>query len=188
MEKQKSNEKWLSGDAHEDIVTIGAKTLRVKSQMIEEITHINNLQLYDKLVFLLRELKGAGLASNQIGVNKRVIVVEVRQTDVFPNRPVSPLYVMINPVLIEESGEIVEDWEGCYSVPGIMGMVPRYEKIKMQYFDANGKKIVETYSGYLARVIMHEYDHLDGTIFLDRMRSMESITTVKNYMKNYHGK
>jgi len=86
-------------------------------------------------------------------------------------------------MIVEQSGAIEIGWEGCFSVPGLMGLVPRAETITVQYTSAVGADVAEQYSGYVARVIQHEIDHLDGVEFVDRMTSMESLTTVTNYVE-----
>ena len=126
---------------------------------------------------------GAGLAAPQIAAPVKLIVVEVRKTDVFPDRPTSPLLQMINPVVVEQSGTTEIGWEGCFSVPGLMGLVPRAETITVGYTAVDGASVTEQYSGYLARVIQHEIDHLNGVEFVDRMTTMESLTTVTNYVE-----
>jgi peptide deformylase len=90
---------------------------------------------------------------------------------------------MINPVIVEQSETANTDWEGCFSVPGFMGLVPRAETITVQYISAGGADVTALYSGYVARVIQHEIDHLNGVEFVDRMTSMESLTTVTNYLE-----
>lgn len=90
---------------------------------------------------------------------------------------------MINPAIVELSGTTETGWEGCFSVPGLMGLVPRAETISVQYTAADGIDVTEQYSGYVARVIQHEIDHLGGVEFVDRMTSMESLTTVTNYLE-----
>jgi peptide deformylase len=134
------------------------------------------------MVERLRGLNGAGLAAPQVGAAVRVIVIEVRRTDVFPDRPETPLLQMVNPVITGRSGPELTDWEGCFSVPGLMGKVPRAERVTVEYSAPDGSQVTEDYEGYAARVIQHEVDHLDGIEFLDRMRSMKTITTVQNYL------
>jgi peptide deformylase len=135
------------------------------------------------MVALLRELKGAGLAAPQVAWPAAAVVVEVRKTAVFPDRPESPLYVMVNPSIESASDEIEEDWEGCFSVPGLMGRVPRHQSVEVAYLDENGQEHEQRFSGYVARVVQHELDHLAGKVFLDRMTSMASITTVANWLR-----
>lgn len=138
------------------------------------------------MVAQLRALSGAGIAANQLGEPLAVVVVEVRKTDFFPDRPESPLYVMINPEILETSNDTEDDWEGCYSVPGLMGRVPRTSSVRVRYVTPEGESKDERFAGYLSRVIQHECDHLDGRLFLDRMHSMESVSTIENYAKFHH--
>ena len=90
---------------------------------------------------------------------------------------------MINSVIVVGSESVLVDWEGCFSVPGLMGLVPRVETITVEYRNPTGDLVVGEYSGYVARVIQHEVDHLDGVEFVDRMRDMRSLTTVQNYLE-----
>ena len=110
-------------------------------------------------------------------------MVEVRQTDVFAGRPETPLLQMVNPEIIGLSESGLTDWEGCFSVPGLMGRVPRAERPTVAYTTPEGRQVTEDYDGYAAHVIQHEIDHLDGIEFLDRMPSMKTITNVQNYLE-----
>jgi peptide deformylase len=184
MSQAKSNTKWMTGQAHESIVTIGDPLLKTPPQPIHDFEQ--SRALFDKMVGLLRELNGAGLAAPQIGESWEAIVVEVRKTDVFPDRPQSPLIMMANPRIIETCSEIEDGWEGCFSVPGIMGKVPRHRHIRVQYLSPDGTHCEEDYSGYVARVIQHEVDHLNAIEFVERMETMESLTTVANYLRFHH--
>jgi peptide deformylase len=167
------------------IVTVGDPELRQECKIVHSVESVKtNCQM---MVDFLRELNGAGLAAPQIRLKERIIVVEVRKTDLFPNRPVSALYVMINPEIINFSEDVEEGWEGCFSIPNLMGLVERSKVIKVKYLDIEGEENCETFEGYLARVIQHECDHLDGYLFLDRMKSMESLCSVENY-KLFHMK
>lgn len=181
MELAKSDRGWMSGVAGDGVVTIGDPRLKAKTEMIRDVHDVADL-LAD-MMDRLRELNGAGLAAPQIGASVKVIVVEVRKTDVFPDRPTSPLLEMINPVIVRQSEAAEIGWEGCFSVPGLMGLVPRAKTVIIEYISADGADVTGQYSGYVARVIQHEIDHLDGIEFIDRMTSMESLTTVTNYLE-----
>lgn len=181
MNLAKSDRGWMSGIAGDDVVTIGDPRLKAETQPIGDVQAVADLLA--RMVARLRELNGAGLAAPQIGAPVKVVVVDVRKTDVFPDRPTSPLLRMINPMIVEQSGITETGWEGCFSVPGLMGLVPRAEAIVVEYTSADGKHVTEPYSGYVARVIQHEIDHLEGVEFVDRMTSMQSLTTVTNYLE-----
>jgi peptide deformylase len=176
-----SDASWKAGGAHPDIVTVGDPALRRPVEPVDDLAAAS--AKLAGVVTLLRELRGAGLAAPQVGWPAAAVVVEVRKTEVFPDRPESPLYVMVNPSIEVSSDVIEEDWEGCFSVPGLMGRVPRHQLVQVTYLDQNGERHEQRFSGYVARVVQHELDHLTGTVFLDRMTSMASITTVANWLR-----
>lgn len=181
MTLAKSDRGWMSGVAGEGIVTIGDPRLKAPTAAVAAIGDVTDL--LTTMVDGLRALNGAGLAAPQIGASVKAVVVEVRKTDVFPDRPECPLLRMVNPVIVERSASVLVDWEGCFSVPGLMGLVPRAETITVEYLNVDGSPVSEQYSGYVARVIQHEVDHLDGVEFVDRMADMTSLTTVSNYLQ-----
>lgn len=185
MTLAKSDRGWIAGVAGDGIVTIGDPRLKAPTAAVDDVGDVAGLLA--RMVGGLRSLNGAGLAAPQIGASVKVVVVEVRKTDVFPDRPECPLLQMINPVVVARSESSLVDWEGCFSVPGLMGLVPRARTITVEYVSADGARVVEEYSGYVARVIQHEVDHLDGTEFVDRMKSMDSLTTVQNYLNFQRG-
>ncbi len=180
MTLAKSDRGWMSGAAGEGIVTIGDPRLKAPTAAVTDPAEVADLLA--GMVEGLRTLNGAGLAAPQIGASVKVVVVEVRKTDVFPDRPTSPLLQMVSPVIVERSASTLLDWEGCFSVPGLMGLVPRAEQITVEYLTPAGGHARERYSGYVARVIQHEVDHLDGVEFVDRMPDMTSLSTVTNYL------
>lgn len=179
---KQSDSAWLAGGARSGIVTVGDPRLRAPVEKIESVDTVADR--VDGMVTLLREMKGAGLAAPQVGWSAAAAVVEVRKTEAFPDRPESPLYVLLNPEVVDTgTEEAVEDWEGCFSVPGLMGRVPRYDWLTVRYTDRDGTEVTETFTGYVARVVQHELDHLDGKIFLDRMTSMASLSTIANWQQ-----
>lgn len=185
MTLPRSNQDWIAGIAGDGMVTVGDPRLKEPTALVRDARDV--LTLLDSMTGRLRDLNGAGLAAPQIGSSVRAVVIEVRRTDVFPDRPETPLLQMINPVITGRSGTEVTDWEGCFSVPGLMGQVPRAQHVTVSYMTPDGGQVTEEYEGYAARVVQHEVDHLDGTEFLDRMRSMTTITTVQNYLAFHRG-
>ena len=178
----KSDSRWASGEGLPSVVTIGDPALRAIAEQQRGITSLK--PLCEELVAKLREFKGAGLAASQIGRSEPVVVVEVRRTDLFPDREESPLYVMINPKIVEYIEPIEMGWEGCFSVPGLMAHVPRHQSVKVTWTDVDGTDHHSTFSDYLARVVQHEVDHLQGILFTDRM-NVSTLSTVANW-KRYH--
>ena len=115
---------------------------------------------------------GAGLAAPQIGENVRVVIFEVDNSSRYPNREPIPFTVLINPVLTPSAEEKIDDWEGCLSVPGMRGLVARYPTLRYTGFDEIGNAIDRTVTGFHARVVQHEVDHLDGVLYPMRITDM----------------
>ncbi|WP_369375099.1 peptide deformylase [Promicromonospora sp. Populi] len=92
---------------------------------------------------------------------------------------------MLNPVIVERSSETVLDWEGCFSMPGYMGLVPRAASLTVRYTAESGEAVTREFTGYAARVVQHETDHLDGFVYIDRMPDMTSLTTTQNYLDHH---
>ena len=120
----------------------------------------------------MRALDGAGLAAPQIGVGLRVVVFEVQANPRYPLAEPVPLTVLVNPEITPLGDEVAEDWEGCLSVPGLRGLVPRYEHIRYRGLAPDGSAVERTVSGFHARVVQHECDHLDGILYPRRIEEL----------------
>ena len=118
----------------------------------------------------MRSLDGAGLAAPQIGVALQVVIFGIDHNPRYPDAEAVPHTVLINPVLTALGDEMVEDWEGCLSVPGLRGMVPRHARIRYQGYDQFGAAIDRSVEGFHARVVQHECDHLIGVLYPMRVR------------------
>ena len=116
---------------------------------------------------------GVGLAAPQIGVNLRVVIFEVNKNPRYPDAETVPQTVLINPVLTPLTDAMEDGWEGCLSIPGMRGLVPRYTHLRYQGCDEYGALIDRTVSGFHARVVQHECDHLDGILYPMRIRDMK---------------
>jgi peptide deformylase len=122
----------------------------------------------------MRELSGAGIAAPQIGVSLRVVIFELKDNPRYPHLAPVPYTVLVNPTLTPLGTEEDEGWEGCLSVPGMRGLVPRFKRLRYQGFDAKGARIDRTVEGFHARVVQHEVDHLDGILFPQRVRDLRN--------------
>jgi peptide deformylase len=120
----------------------------------------------------MRDLNGAGLAAPQIGVGQRVVIFGFESNPRYPEEDAIPFTVLINPRLTALSEAVDEGWEGCLSVPGMRGLVPRYRELRYTGFDADGNPIDRTVSDFHARVVQHEVDHLDGILYPRRIRDL----------------
>ncbi|MGH8299085.1 MAG: peptide deformylase [Steroidobacteraceae bacterium] len=122
----------------------------------------------------VRALNGAGLAAPQIGVGLRVVIFEVTSNPRYPDASPIPHTVLVNPELTALGDEQEEDWEGCLSVPGLRGLVPRFRKLRYRGFDLEGTPFERTVEGFHARVVQHEVDHLDGILYPERVRDLRN--------------
>ena len=120
----------------------------------------------------MHAMDGAGLAAPQIGVGLRVVVFGFDSNPRYPEAGSVPYTVLINPVLTPLSDEVEDDWEGCLSVPGLRGAVPRWKQLRYEGYDRSGGYIVRDVDGFHARVVQHETDHLDGILYPMRVRDM----------------
>lgn len=120
----------------------------------------------------MAELSGAGLAAPQIGVSQRVVIFGVEANPRYPHVEPVPTTVLVNPVLTPIGNDMEDGWEGCLSVPGLRGLVSRHLNLRYTGFDRHGKPIDRTVSGFHARVVQHECDHLDGVLYPMRLRDI----------------
>jgi peptide deformylase len=126
----------------------------------------------EDLLDTMKHANGAGLAAPQIGISLQIVVFGFEKNVRYPNEDPIPQTILINPVITPLSPDIESGWEGCLSVPGLRGLVPRYEHIRYQGLDAHGQMIDRTVSGFHARVVQHECDHLIGTLYPMRIEDM----------------
>lgn len=144
-------------------------------QRADPVIHFDTHQLHELLADMrdtMQALNGAGLAAPQIGVGLRVVIFGVQYSARYPDAEAVPETVLINPVITPLGDAMEEDWEGCLSVPGLRGLVPRHAHIRYQGLDEYGDEIDHTVSGFHARVVQHECDHLDGILYPMRIRDM----------------
>ena len=174
------------------VARMGHPVLRAKARAIEpaEIATPAFQKLIDDMFDTMREYSGIGLAAPQIHESVRLFVAGLRPsrlTGEMSDDNEMPFVAIINPEIIAvpspgaDTIEIVEDWEGCLSIPDIRGRVPRPKSIKVRAFNRDGKRVEMQASGLPARVILHETDHLDGVLFFDRMKSLDTLTYLDEY-------
>lgn len=167
------------------VARLGHPVLRQIAEPVspDQITTPGVQQLIDDMIDTLYEYDGAGLAAPQVHVSYQIVVMEVGKNPRYPEAPSIPLTVYINPEITPLTEDTDEDWEGCLSVPGLRGQVPRYTKIRLRAYDRQGERIDFVTEGFHARVIQHECDHLQGKVYLDRMRDMSSLTFIEEFVK-----
>ncbi len=162
-----------------EVLKMGDPRLLEKSRPVEAFGTPQLRELVADMRDTMAHLNGAGLAAPQIGVPLRVVIFGVTRNPRYPDAEEVPDTVLINPVITPIGEEIEEDWEGCLSVPGMRGVVPRFKRLRYRGFDESGLAIDRTVEGFHARVVQHEYDHLDGILYPMRIRDMSKFGFVE---------
>ncbi len=151
-------------------------------------------RLIDDMFDTMREYQGVGLAAPQVHESLRLFVCGFapsphdEEDERVPDEDRVPLMALVNPEITPVGADLTEDWEGCLSIPDIRGRVPRARQITVRGYDRGGKRIELRVSGFTARVVQHETDHLDGVLFFDRMRSFESLTFLEEFNRYGSGR
>jgi peptide deformylase len=154
------------------VLKMGDPVLLQVAKLVKKFDTPELRQLLKDMHDTMEALDGAGLAAPQIGVSQQVVIFGVKKNRRYPDAEEVPYTVLINPVITPVEKEMEDGWEGCLSVPGMRGVVPRYHSIRYQGFDQHGKKIDRTVSDFHARVVQHECDHLLGILYPMRMKDM----------------
>lgn len=154
------------------VLRMGEESLFERSSEVNEFGSAELDSLLQDLWDTMAAEQGAGLAAPQIGVNSRVVVFGYDANPRYPDEPAIPETVLINPVITMLGDAIEAGWEGCLSVPGMRGLVPRYTHILYSGFDQHGRPIEREVSDFHARVVQHECDHLDGILYPQRINDM----------------
>ena len=151
------------------VLRMGDPLLRQVASPVESFATPELQQLVDDMADTMQNCDGAGLAASQIGVLQRVVVFGVEHNPRYPDAEPVPFTVLVNPRITPLSELREPGWEGCLSVPGMRGLVPRYTHIRYRGFDPSGRPIDRQVDGFHARVVQHECDHLDGILYPERI-------------------
>ena len=170
------------------IAQLGNPGLREQARPVENLSSPIIKELIADLKETAFDANGLGLAAPQVYQSYRMFIVACHPTPRYPNAPTVPPTIVINPEILSASEEKLKDWEGCLSIPGIRALVPRHKTITVKYTTEDGKIVQCEYSDILARIFQHEFDHLNGLVFLDRLESIRDIVTEKEYQRIVSGK
>jgi peptide deformylase len=172
------------------VARLGHPILRQRAEPIspEAIGAPEIQRLIDDMLETMNDHDGAGLAAPQVHVSRRLVVYGVQRNPRYPDAEEVPLTVLVNPVITPATGEEDEDWEGCLSVPDLRGQVPRVTRVQVQAHGRDGRRLAFTADGFHARVVQHECDHLDGIVYLDRMRSMATLSFLPEFHRYWLGR
>ncbi len=155
------------------IIKMGEPVLQAVAEPVREFNTPELHQLVADMHETMQASDGVGIAAPQIGVSLQVVIFGFEDNPRYPEAPSVPWTVLINPVLTPLSDEIEDGWEGCLSVPGLRGVVPRYTRLRYQGFDEKGQPIDRVAEGFHARVVQHECDHLAGILYPQRIRDLQ---------------
>jgi len=151
---------------------MGHPVLRERAKPVEQFGTPELRALLQDMQDTMAHKNGAGLAAPQIGVSQRIVIFGVDHNPRYPDAEAVPFTVLVNPKITMLTREVEEDWEGCLSVPGMRGVVPRYTKLRYSGFDIEGNPIERVAEGFHARVVQHECDHLDGILYPQRITDL----------------
>jgi peptide deformylase len=156
------------------VLRMGDPRLLERSREVERFDTPELHALIEDMQDTMRALSGAGLAAPQIGVQQRVVIFGFTSSPRYPNAEPVPFTVLINPLITPLGEQTEEGWEGCLSVPGMRGLVPRFAHIRYRGFDQYGQPIDRSVRDFHARVVQHECDHLDGILYPTRIRDLRN--------------
>ena len=155
--------------------------LRKMARPVESVNSPDVQALIDGLIETLTVSNGVGIAAPQVGVSLRLFVIAPGPDPSRPDVPEAGPVAIINPEITGHSPEIVKDWEGCLSIPGIRGLVPRFRSVALRYQRRDGVSEEAEFTDFIARICQHEYDHLEGLVYLDRMDGVKDIISDDYY-------
>jgi peptide deformylase len=166
-----------------EITQLGNPVLRQIAQPVDNIQAPNVQFLIQQMLATLQQANGVGIAAPQVGHSQQIIIIASRSNPRYPHAPEMEPTPMINPRLLSHSDQVVKDWEGCLSIPGIRGPVPRFQSVEVEYIGPDGKVCHRELTDFVARIFQHEYDHLQGFVFLDRVESVQELVTEQEYLQ-----
>lgn len=161
------------------IAQIGHPVLRTRARELShnELMDDRMQRFIDDLVETMRDANGAGLAAIQVYEPVRIVAIEVDNNPRYPYKPKIPLTILVNPVLMPITTEVFDNFEGCLSVPNLRGVVPRFAVVRVSGWDRHGQLVEREVKGLSAGTFQHEVDHLDGVLFVDRVKDPTSFCT-----------
>ncbi len=164
------------------ITQLGRPVLRRSLKPVGSLTPAV-ARLLDDMIVTMKKAQGVGIAANQVGVDKRIFIVAPEPSVRYPRAPKWPPLAMINPALLRASKEMETGWEGCLSIPGIRGRVPRHRWVEIAFTTDAGIRRRARLAGFVARIFQHEFDHINGRVYLDRVRDTRTLMTETEYRK-----
>jgi peptide deformylase len=165
------------------IAQLGQPVLREVAGRIADPTDPAVQALIDDMLATVADANGVGIAAPQVFEPLSLFIIASRPNPRYPHAPQMAPKAMLNPELVWVSDEKEKGWEGCLSIPGLRGLVPRHTRIGVRYLTRTGEVREEEYADFLARVFQHEFDHVQGVVFIDRLESTRELVTEKEYLR-----
>ena len=165
------------------ITQLGEPVLRANAKPVGNPVAPHIQTLIADMIATMKKADGVGIAAPQVGVGLRLFIVAPEPSARYPKAPRVPPVAMINPKLVGHSKATITDWEGCLSIPGIRAKVPRYKTVDIEFTAANGKQYRARLTDFIARIFQHEFDHIGGHVYLDRVRDTRTFMTEAQYRK-----
>lgn len=165
------------------IAQLGQPVLRNTARMVADPSNPVVQALIEDMLATVADVNGVGIAAPQVFESLQLFIVASHPSPRYPHAPALEPTVMINPEITWMSNDLEKGWEGCLSIPGIRSLVPRHTRIAVRYFTRKGEHREEELTGFVARIFQHEFDHLSGVVFIDRVDSTIEIVTEREYLR-----
>lgn len=166
------------------IAQLGQPVLRAVAEKIARPDDPAVQSLIEDMLVTVADANGVGIAAPQVFESLSLFIVAPYPNSRYPHAPAMEPAAMINPEIVWASDEMEKGWEGCLSIPGLRGLVPRHKSIAVRYLDRKGELREAEYEGFLARVFQHEFDHVQGVVFIDRLENTRELMTEKEYLRS----
>ncbi|HLF95548.1 MAG TPA: peptide deformylase [Methylococcaceae bacterium] len=184
MSQEPEHDQTRHAVVHRPIRTLGDPVLREIARPLSELWTPKLRELVDDMLRAVHARGGVGIAAPQVGESLRLFIVASRPNERYPDAPFMQPEAIFNPEIEWASDEMIKGWEGCLSVPGLRGQVPRARRIRARCIDPDsGETVVREYADFIARVFQHELDHLNGIVFPDRVESSEDLVSEEVYRR-----
>ncbi len=168
------------------ITQLGEAVLRRISKNVPWPLSRAHDRLIDDMISTMKKARGVGIAAPQVGAGLNLFIVAPEPSVRYPRAPHMAPVAMINPKLVRKSKKMVTDWEGCLSIPGLRGRVPRYHAIEIEFTARDGRRLRGKLTGFVARIFQHEFDHINGHVYLDRVKDPRTFIMETEYRKLRH--
>ena len=165
------------------ITQLGEPVLRRSSKPVQLPLTKSQDRFIDDMIATMKKAKGVGIAAPQVNVGLRMFIVAPEPSRRYPKSPTMAPVAMMNPKLVKHSKKMVTDWEGCLSIPGLRARVPRYHAIEIEFTARDGSRMRAELTGFIARIFQHEFDHINGNVYLDRVKDSRTFMMESEFRK-----